>query len=182
MSTIHKKIHPALFDVPIEAVGEALAGNVGWLNDIYGKAEPVTHTFPDGSRRVYPDWPLEGNEYVSLLPDDRTGGYAFFVLEEPVEIERTERWHCPFSLIVWGDMREAEPAERNTEKAKEDVLRAIRMVRMPGASVVVERIYERPEAVWRGFDVREVDQRLMMQPFFALRLSGTIYIDEPCNW
>lgn len=182
MSTIHKKIHPALFDVPIEAIGQALADNVGWLEEVFGKAEVITHTFADGSRRVYPDWPVGGNEYDTLLPDDRKGGYAFFVLEEPVETGTNDKWHAPLSLIVWGDMRIASPDERNTEKVKEDVLRSIRMVRMPGSAFIVDRIYERPETVFRGFDVREVDQRYMMQPFFALRVTGTVYIDEPCDY
>lgn len=182
MSTVHKKTSPALFDIPIESIGDALSANVPWLHDIYGKAEVITHVLGDGSRRVWPDWPTEGNEYESLLPDDRTGGYAFFVLEEPVEIERDGRWNSPLSLIVWGDMGEVSPSERNTELAKEDILKALRKVRMPGASFVTERIYERPESVFRGFDIRETDQRAMMQPFFCLRISGTIYIDQPCGY
>lgn len=182
MSNIHKKLHPALFDVPIEAIGQVLVDNVGWLSDVYGKAESITHTFSDGTRKVYPDWFVSGNEYITLLPDDRTGGYAFFLLEEPAEIEREGMWHSPVSIIVWGDMRVASPDERNTEKVKADVLKALRKVRMPGSSMVVERIYEKPESVFRGFDIREVDQRFMMQPYFAFRISGTLYIDEPCNY
>ena len=147
MSVVHKKIHPALFDVPIEAIGQALADNVGWLDEVFGKAEVITHSFPDGSRRVYPDWPVGGKEYEQLLPDDRRGGYAFFVLEEPVEMGMTDKWHAPLSVIVWGDMDIASPDERNTEKVKDDVLRAIRKVRMPGSAFIVDRVYERPETI-----------------------------------
>ena len=181
-ATVHKKTSPALWDIPMESVGDALSANVAWLHDIYGKAEIITHTLADGNRRVFPDWPLEGDEYVSLLPDDRTGGYAFFVLEEPEEIESDSRWHAPVSLIVWGDMREVSPSERNTELAKSDILSALRKVRMPGASFTVERVYERPDSVFRGFAIRETDQRAMMQPYFCLRISGTMYIDQPCGY
>ena len=181
-ATIHSKTYPALFDVPMIAIGRALADNIGWLYDIYGKAEVITHVLGDGSRRVWPDWPVGGDEYESLLPDDRTGGYAFFVLEEPVEIEPEGKWHAPMSLIVWGDMREVSPDERNTELAKSEILKALRKVRTPGSSFIVERVYERPETVFRGFDIRETDKRAMMQPFFCLRVSGTIYIDMPCDY
>lgn len=178
-ATVHTKSDPRLFDVPCEAVGRSLASNVGWLSEVYGKAEVITHVLADGSRKVYPDWPLEGDEYVQLLPDDRVGGLAFFYLEEPMEHRYDERWRSRFNLIVWGDMREVSPSERNIEMAKEQVLRAVRLSR---AWVEVEDVYERPSSVWRGFDVSEVDARLMMQPFFALRVMGYFYIDPPCAY
>lgn len=182
-ATLHRKLSPALFDIPIEHIGRALADNIPWLSEVYGKAEAITHTLADGTRPVWPDWPMEGNEYITLLPDDRDGGYAFFVLDEPVSLEHDGgKWHAPLSLVVWGDMLEASPAERNTEAAKEAVLRALRKVRIPGGRFIVETVYERPASVFRGFSLRETDNRFMTQPFFALRFSGTVYIDEPCEW
>ena len=111
-ATLHRKLSPALFDIPIEHIGRALVDNIPWLSEVYGKAEAITHTLADGTRPVWPDWPMEGNEYITLLPDDRDGGYAFFVLDEPVSLEHDGgKWHAPLSLVVWGDMREASPAD-----------------------------------------------------------------------
>ena len=85
--------------------------------------------------------------------------------------------------ILWVDMRKvgASYDDRNTELLKEDVLKVIRTAWLKKGSVTLERIYERAENVFQGFSLDEVDNQFLMAPYWGMRVTGEIVVDEDCN-
>lgn len=182
MATIYKRSNAALFDLPIESLCERLGERVVWLDSIFGKCERLTHKDASGREIRTPNWHVKGNEYIRVTPDDRVlKNMAFFVLDDPTAINAVGKYQIPFSLIVWGDMRRISE-ERNIELVKAQLLKALKFSSPMTGHVQVTEIYERSENVWRGFDMSETQNQFMMQPYFSLRITGRITIDEVCNY
>lgn len=178
-----------LFDKVINDLRDKLAANLPWLNECYGRAERLVKTI-DGRRIYTPNVYIGNGEYEVILPDDRRGNYAFFVLSEPQDIinqMQTEiRIKAPFSLIVWVDCRRVEqrmqmPDRRNTEYVKEAVLGVLQTAFPKHGSVSMTRIYERAENVWDGFTMDEVQNQFMMSPFAGFRFTGELIVTNDCT-
>ena len=141
----------------------------------------------DGIRKYSPNVYQGKGEYVSLLPDNtKLENYCFFVMEDPqvvgMQMQAQNRVKSPFSLIVWVDMRKvgASYDDRNTELLKEDVLKVVRTAWLKKGSVTLERIYERAENVFQGFSLNEVDNQFLMSPYWGMRITGEMVVNEDC--
>lgn len=175
-----------LFDRVIQSVQDAL-GDVAWLDHIFGRSERLVR-MKDGRKYFTPNVYIGKDDYMSLLPDNTDlGNYCFFVMDEPqtvsVPMGIQNRVKSPFSLIVWYDLRTvgATDDDRNTEKIKEQVLKAMRRGWIKAGNVTIERIYERAENVFNGYSLDEVDNQFLMSPFAGFRLTGEMIIDEECE-
>ena len=174
-----------LFDKPIQAIQDALAG-LSWLNHIFGRSERLV-VMKDGRREYTPNVYLGKNEYLRLLPDNtKLGNYCFFVLDEPqvvsVPMGLQNRLRAPFSVIVWVDMRKVETNDaRNTEYVKETLLKTIRGTFHRHGSVELKKVYQRAENVFDGYTLDEVDIQYLMAPFAGFRLTGEMIVDEECD-
>lgn len=178
-ATVHKKKDARLADIPVAGIGERLAGLLPWIDNIYGICERLARKTPDGSLCFYPAWPEAGG-YAIITPDGAEAkNYCFFVTEDPMRILGSGKYEIGMSLVVWGDMRKVS-GERNIEKAKEDVLYALRKARTPSGRFVAEEVYERSENVFKGFTMPETANQYMMHPYFALRIYGKLYMNEIC--
>lgn len=181
MAKIYKRENAALFDIPIEALEDRLS-NLPWMDTIFGKCERLTSKDVNGKTINTPNWFIKDKDYIRVMPDDRTlKNMAFFMLEEPMRLLDSGKYSTGFSLIVWGDMRRID-GERNLEVVKAQLLKALKVPNPAMGRVVISEVYERSESVWRGFTVDESQAQFMMQPYFALRLSGTLYMDAVCNY
>ncbi len=191
MATEYLPTHtaPYLFDKLIRELQQTLMERLPWLDASHGRAERLVKTI-DGKRYYTPNIYLGGNEYESLLPDDRKGCYSFFVMNEPQEVKslvQTEvRIKAPFSLIIWFDMRKVEKVmnlsdDRNTEYVKEQVLAVLNTAFSKKGSMTVQRIYERAENVFDGFTLDEVQNQYLMSPFAGFRLQGEMIVTNDCN-
>ena len=174
-----------LFDAVIQDLQDAL-GTLSWLNHIFGRSERLVQ-LKDGIRKYSPNVYQGKGEYISLLPDNtKLGNYCFFVMEDPqvvgMQMQAQNRVKSPFSLIVWVDMRKvgASYDDRNTELLKEDVLKVIRTAWLKKGSVTLERIYERAENVFQGFSLNEVDNQFLMSPYWGMRITGEMVVNEDC--
>ena len=181
--------HPYLYDKVIGEIQEALKANLPWLEVAYGRCERLVKTI-DGKRYYTPNVYLGKDQYESLLPDDRRGCYSFFVMSEPQNVSQlvqTEvRLKCPFSLVMWVDMRTVEkvmnlPDERNTEYIKEQVLGILGGALTRKGSITIESVYERAENVFQGFTLDEVENQFLMSPFAGFRFYGTMIVTNDCN-
>jgi hypothetical protein len=47
-------------------------------------------------------------------------------------------------------------------------------------TIVINRIYELAENVYRGFTLDEIDNQFLMHPFAGFRFAGELGIDETC--
>lgn len=189
MNRVPRKQKPYLFDKVIGELQQALKDGFPWLDYSFGRAERLVKII-DGKRIYTPNIYVGGDQYVTVLPDDRHGCYSFFVLSEPQElISRTQievRVKTPFSLIVWVDMRRVEkvmalPDERSTEYVKEKVLDLLEAVHMRKGSISVARVFERAESVFQGFTLDEVQNQFLMSPFAGFRFEGTMITTNECT-
>lgn len=182
MATLYKKQNPHLFDRAINAIEEELSDRVAWLNKIFGNAERLIKQI-DGVRYYTPNWYNSDNDYTLLAPDSRLGNFAFFVLDEPIDLDfmQADRATCttPFSLIVWGDMRTIA-ADRDKELAKQDILQALATMRIREGRFTINRIYEKAENVFEGFTFDEIENQFLMHPFAGWRFEGEMTIKTDC--
>lgn len=183
---IYVKENPHLFDKVITEIEQGIEARIPWMDNIFGRAETLTKE-QNGKRYKSPNWYKSNDEYIQLLPDDmQLGNYCFFVLNEPNEIDNeqgnTALLKTDFAVIFWLDMRRAETEDtRDTEGIKEDILSVLNSVLLREGRVKFNRIYERPENVFRGYDYDIVDNQFMMSPFVAFKFEGEMLIKETCK-
>ena len=92
---------------------------------------------------------------------------------------------APFALIVWFDLTRVydEAANRNTEYIKAQILRVLNGRagwHLTGGRIVLNRIYERAENIYRGYSLSEVDNQFLMHPFAGFRFEGNLQFEELC--
>ena len=177
---------PALFDRCIVSLQDGLAKQLPWFDHVFGRVERLVKDV-QGVRRYTPNIYIGNDEYLLLLPDQSLGNFCYFVLDDEESVEwyvgERSRLEARFSLVVWCDMRTVEDSdERNTEKVKAQVLRALNGgIWVRTGSIVVDNIYQRAENVFRGFTLDEVDNQFLMSPFAGFRFEGIMKINDECQ-
>lgn len=171
-----------LADVAISAICERLAQET-WLAYIFGKAERLVKRV-NGRDYYTPNFYAGLNEYIQLLPDDISGNYVFFTIDDSQEVEMSRAntnilYRSPFSIIFWLNMEEMA-SYRGVEEIKEMILNILRSVHCTRGSFTINRVYEKAENVWEGFTMDEVDNQFMMHPFVGLRFEGELIIRTSC--
>lgn len=186
MDRVIKKQNPTMFDKAFGYIQDALSSELLWLNHIFPQAERLVKNI-NGKRVYSPNVYIGDNEYELITPDAQgIGNYSFFLLDEPqrIEYEDGSRIHAtaPFSLVVWFDIRTVfNDDTRDMERAKRDVLRAVRHTWMRHGRFHIDRIYQRAENVFKEFTLDEIDNQYLMQPYGGFRLYGEISIIEECE-
>lgn len=182
---IYEKQNPHLFDVPITEIEHSLQENCDWLDTIFGRCERLVKEI-NGKKYYSANWYLGGKEYVRIAPDEGLGNFAFFVLDEPTDLEtyfRGDVTRCSigFALIIWADMRKMT-TDRDTEAIKDEIITILsKRTFLHNGRVSINRIYERAENVFREFDYDEIDNQFMMHPFAGFRFEGEFLIDTLCT-
>ena len=93
----------------------------------------------------------------------------------------------PFSLIFWFDTRRVfdEAANRDISHLKNQILTLLNgrsgMRLYNGGHLLINRIYERAENIYRGYTLSEIDNQFLMHPFAGLRFDGVIKMLQPCE-
>ena len=181
-----KPKEPSLFDRAVQDLQRSLAEKCLFLNHVFGRCERLVKDV-EGRRYYSPNVYKGRNEYILLTPDNTDlGNYCFFVQEDPETIVESfgvlNRMRAPFSLVVWVDMRTLEDDdERNGYRVDEMVMDAIGAHGvMHSGGIEVSRVYHRAESVFDGFTLDEVDNQYLMSPFYGLRISFEIWMDEDC--
>lgn len=184
MKKVYRKSNPHLFDVAINDIQTALNDECDWLNSIFGRCERLVKEI-NGQRYYTANWYKKANDYILIAPDEGLGNFCFFVLDEPTDLENyfagdVTRCNIGFSLIVWCDLRTIS-TERDTEGVKEEILNILNgHVHLHSGRITINKIYERAENVFRGFDYEEIDNQFMMHPFAAFRFEGELMVDTLC--
>lgn len=184
MKTVYRKDQPRLFDVPIDEIQTALDNECSWLNTIFGRCERLVKEI-NGNKYYTANWHKAGNDYIWIAPDEGLGNFCFFVLDEPTDVENyfagdVTRCNIGFSLIVWCDLRTIASG-RDTEGVKEEILKIVNgHVHLHSGRMTINKVYERAENVFRGFDYEEIDNQFMMHPFAAFRFEGELMVDTLC--
>jgi len=182
-----------MVDRAIAEMQEGLAEQFEWLDAVFGRAQRITRVI-NGKRVIVPacfcgGWRGHGeNDYIEVSPDSEIGNFIFFEVDDPETIDggvwgRTIT--APFALIFWGNMDKLNeaPAFRNGYLAKAYLLKFLEGRygwHLSSGSVTVARMFERAENIYKGYSLDEVDTQYLMQPYYGVRIEGTLKVNEVC--
>lgn len=185
--------NPVMLDEVIAQIQTGLVDGLSWLDAAFGRAQRLTKEI-SGKRIIVPNvfcggWRGHGpNDYIEVSPDAKIGNFSFFEIDDPQTIDAgpwAREVRAPFSLIVWFDLTRVydTASNRNTERIKADILRLLSGRtgwHLRQGRVVVNRIYERAENIYRGYTLSEIDNQFLMHPFAGFRFEGTLEYEELC--
>ena len=195
MSTVNAPViqNPVMLDKIIGEIQTGLAENITWLDAVFGRAQRLAKMV-NGKRILTPNvycggWNGHGpNDYIEVSPDSKIGNFSFFEIEDPQTINAgpwAREIKAPFGLIVWFDLtRVYETADnRNTEKLKAEILHVLNGRagwHLTGGRIVINKIYERAENIYRGYTLSEIDNQFLMHPYAGFRFDGLLEFEELC--
>ena len=195
MAQINAPVIPnaVMLDRVIGDIQQGLVDNISWLNAAFGRSQRLTKMM-NGKKIVTPNvycggWNGHGkNDYIETSPDSKIGNFAFFEIEDPQTIDAgpfARQIKAPFGLIVWFDLTRVynTATNRNTEKLKAQILHVLNGRagwHLSGGRIIINRIYERPENIYRGYTLSEIDNQFLMHPYAGFRFDGILEYDELC--
>lgn len=195
MAQINAPVIPnaVMLDRVIGEIQQGMVDNISWLNAAFGRSQRLTKMM-NGKKIVTPNvycggWNGHGeNDYIETSPDSKIGNFAFFEIEDPQTIDAgpwARQIKAPFGLIVWFDLTRVynTATNRNTEKLKAQILHVLNGRagwHLTGGRIVINRIYERPENIYRGYTLSEIDNQFLMHPYAGFRFDGILEYDELC--
>lgn len=195
MAQINAPVIPnaVMLDRVIGDIQQGLVDNISWLNAAFGRSQRLTKMM-NGKKIVTPNvycggWNGHGeNDYIETSPDSKIGNFAFFEIEDPQTIDAgpwARQIKAPFGLIVWCDLTRVynTATNRNTEKLKAQILHVLNGRagwHLSGGRIIINRIYERPENIYRGYTLSEIDNQFLMHPYAGFRFDGILEYDELC--
>lgn len=182
-----------MLDAVIGEIQQGLVNNLSWLDAAFGRAQRLTKNI-EGKRIVTPNvycggWNGHGpNDYIEVSPDAKIGNFSYFEVDDPQTIDPgpwARQIKAPFSLIVWFDLNRVYDSRtnRNTEKIKSDILHILNGradFHLTNGRIVINKIYERAENIYKGYTLSEIDNQFLMHPFAGLRFEGLLEFDELC--
>lgn len=185
--------NPVMLDRVIGEIQTGLVENLPWLDAAFGRSQRLTKMM-NGKKIITPNvycggWNGHGeNDYIETSPDSKIGNFSFFEIEDPQTIDAgpwASEVKAPFGLIVWFDLTRVydEPDNRNTEYIKAQILRVLNGRagwHLTGGRIVLNKIYERAENIYRGYTLSEIDNQFLMHPFAGFRFDGLLEFDELC--
>lgn len=184
---------PVMLDRVIGEIQTGLIENISWLDAAFGRAQRLTKMI-NGKRVITPNvycggWNGHGpNDYIETSPDSKIGNFSFFEIEDPQTIDASpwaRQIKAPFGLIFWFDLRRVynEATKRDTESLKAQILRVLNGNDgwyLDQGRIVINKIYERAENIYRGYSLSEIDNQFLMHPFAGFRFDGLLEFDELC--
>jgi len=185
--------NPVMLDRIIGEIQKGLVETLPWLDVAFGRAQRLTKEL-EGRRIITPNvycggWKGHGaNDYLEVSPDSHIGNFSFFEIEDPQTIDAgpwAREIKAPFSLIFWFDLTRVygEATNRNTEWLKAQILRVLNGREgwhLTEGRILINRIFERAENIYRGYTLSEVDNQYLMHPFAGFRFEGVLEFSELC--
>ena len=185
--------NPVMLDRVIKEIQIGLIENISWLDAAFGRAQRLTKMM-HGKRIIVPavycgGWRGRGhNDYIEVSPDSKIGNFSWFEIEDPQTIDAgpwAREIKTPFSLIVWFDLTRVynSPNKRDTESLKAQILHVLNGRtgwHLDNGRVLVNRIYERAENIYRGYTLSEIDNQYLMHPYAGFRFEGILEFEELC--
>lgn len=198
MSNANAPILPdsILCDALIGELQQILVANLPWLDAAFGRSQRLTKMM-NGKKIVTPNvycggWNGHGpNDYIEVSPDSKIGNFCFFEVQDPEMVD----WHyrqimdirTPFSIIFWFDLTRVydEQDNRDISHIKNQILTLLNgrtgLILRSGGHIVINRIFEQFENIYRGYSLTEIDNQFLMHPFAGLRFDGIMTMPQPCD-
>ena len=121
------KSEPVLLDKVLQDMQTALLEQLDWLDLAFGRAYKLVENRPDGNKFIYPAMYNGNGEYVSLLPNDNFGNFAWFDIYDPQRITQVvqslPQYTFSGAVIFWYDLSSIYPDETvlHTEEIKDEM-------------------------------------------------------------
>ena len=198
-----RKENPVLLDRVLQNLQDVLLDNLPWLDFAFGKAHKLVEHRIDGRKFLYPAAYNGNGEYVSLLPNDNLGNFAWFDIYDPQKINTKVAGLPSFSfegaLIFWYNLKDIFEDETvlYTEEIKDEVLR---LLMTPGiissvGSITITSVYERFENIYKDYSIEriynnyaykgenmgDIDRQFFMFPYTGLRVEFNLTTRELCR-
>lgn len=181
-----------MMDRVLDNIAAALKDGLPWLDNAYGRAERIKRV--QAGRIYYTPAAYVGagrreNDYLGLLPDSGLGNFSFFAIDDPQTISPgpgIRDIRTSFSLVFWFDLRSiyGDGITRDIESLKMQVIDLLggNTSWRPDADtrIIISRIYDRAENIYRGFSLDEVDNQYLIHPYGGFRIEGTLEYSEDC--
>lgn len=185
---IRYKDNPVLLDRIIQDICTVLLAKLPWLNEAFGRAYKLVDKGQDFERFTHPVTYTGNGEYMSLLPNDTFGNFSWLEVYDPQEVDTTviakPKLIVRGALIFWYNLESIyeDKSLLYTEEIKNEVLN---ILTTPGiipsiGRITVTEIYERPENIYKGYSIENIDKQFFMYPYAGLRLEFTIKTKELC--
>ncbi len=178
---------PKLWDYAVAELQTELAANISWLTSAFGKARRAVKAGPDGREIRFPAVYSGTGDYLSMLPDGHLGNYSWLDVDDYQELQGERHEYAELTanigLVFWLDLRTAYAADyeqRTIEHAKYDVLTALKSIRLTRSVLLIERVAERVENIYRGYTPGEVQRQFLTFPYTGFRLEGQMIVKEVC--
>ncbi len=178
------------FDSRCEQIREALRVGLPWLERSFGRA----YRMPKGrteSTIILPHVYIGNDEYQEQEPNDAIKSHSFIVGDDPAStplddlqsFSQVTRWVKPIRIIFFVDYSKIFKqdgigggypfSEILIEQAKNVLWRVPRLVPTGYVSETIQEVYE-------GFDLSEIEQKLLFYPFGAFRLDYEVSYEITC--
>lgn len=201
--TIHKKAEPVLLDKVIQDIQDSLNERLPWLDIVFGKAHKLVDHRLEGDKFIYPAAYIGNSEYVSLLPNDNFGNFAWFDIYDPQDVISTIQSNPQFTfsgaIVFWYKATSIYQDDNTmyTEEIKNEIINALTtpgLIKQTGR-LEIKRIYERFENIYKGYslekiynnfsykgdDIQSIDKQFFMHPYSGIRIEFEITTRELCQ-
>ena len=183
------KDKPVLLDKVLQDIQRALMEKLTWLNYAFGKSYKLVDHRPGGDKFIYPAAYNGNGEYISLLPNDNLGNFSWFDIYDPQDIidniQSRPQFTFSGALVFWFDLSSIyeDKSVIYSEEIKEEI---IRLLTTPGfiktnSKLTIDRVYERPENVYKGESIQDIDKQFFLYPYSGLRIEFTLTTRELCQ-
>lgn len=184
---VPKPTSPAFSDKVITQMQDILKSNLNWLDFSFGRAQKLAK-IKDQKNYLYPGIHIGNGTYINVFPDQSLGNYSYFEIDDPQSIDFKPKSNnivrANYALIFWFNLNNIFPgiSDRNVEAIKDQIVDLIaRKINLSSGRVTIDRIYEKPENIYKGYSIREVDSQYLMQPYGGLRIEGVLtFIEGGC--
>ena len=185
--TIPVPTSPKLWDYAVAELQTELMDNISWLTAAFGKAQRRVKMGKLSGQAAFPAVYSGAGDYLNMLPDGHLGNYCWLDIDDYQDIsgerEQQNDIRASVGLVFWLDLRTAYPSDyenRTIEHAKNDAITALRAVRLTRSVLLIDRVAERVENIYRGYTHNEIEQQFLMFPYTGFRLEGEMIIKGVC--
>ena len=139
-----------------------------------------------------------GVDELNLTPTD-SWDYLFFEIGQPLEAIQTKgfseskqiypRFRVPISIVGYQNLDRLGLTSKWTGdfRIQKEVVReryvdvCLRHFGHVQGTFTLEKIWDRQtDEIFKGYDLKEKDKQFMQQPFYGIRIDGTLIYKEPC--
>lgn len=181
-----------LFDKGVKEAAnvlQQLLADNGLIVNCYDERVILTKNRDKNKVRCYPimEQGEMAGDYTKLMPHEEN--YCFFLLGDPMTQKGESHFaqlERPFSLYVYynintiadNTMTERQPLP---SQVVDVFVSVINHIPLHYSHITLNQIYSDYENVWRGMTIDDTEVKFWYYPYYTLRITGTMKVNQTCN-